>query len=41
MYLSAISLFLLGSVLAFWMKPNEELDQPPTGGKLKVSEAAA
>ena len=39
-FVGSMVLLVLGAALAFRMKPNEELDQPP-GGKLKVSEAAA
>jgi MFS family permease len=38
-FIGSIGLLLLGSVLAFWMHPDRELDEPVVGPKLAVKEA--
>ena len=38
-FIGSIGLLLLGSVLAFWMHPDKELDEPTVGPKLAVKEA--
>jgi len=40
-FIGSIGLLLLGSVLAFWMHPDKELDEPTVGPKLAVKEATA
>jgi cyanate permease len=36
-FIGSIGLLLFGSILAFWMKPNQELDDVAPGGQLAVS----
>jgi MFS family permease len=40
-FVGSIALLLLGSILAFRMHPDKELDEPTVGPKLAVKEAAA
>ena len=40
-FIGSIGLLVLGSILAFWMKPDRELDEPIVGPTLAVGEAAS
>ena len=40
-FIGSIGLLLLGSILAFWMKPDQGLDGTAIGGEPKVTEATA
>lgn len=40
-FVGSIALLLLGSVLAFWMHPDKELDEPTVGPRLAMKEATS
>jgi MFS family permease len=39
-FIGSIGLLLLGSILAFWMRPDRELDDPGTGERKVVAKPA-